>query len=30
MFRAAVALTLTYWVGAVVAALALYFVEPHY
>ena len=28
MFRAAVALTLTYWVGALVAAPALYFSEP--
>jgi hypothetical protein len=28
MFRAAVALTLTYWIGALVAAPALYFSEP--
>ena len=28
MLRAAVALTLTYWVGALVAAVILYFVEP--
>jgi hypothetical protein len=28
MLRAAVALTLTYWVGALIAAIALYVVEP--